>query len=547
MKKIMKLSLVIFVICTVLSLTAFASDFDHTAESLSELGLFRGTGNGFELDREPTRAEAATMLVRLLGAEEEAMSLTYTATYTDVYDWAKPYVQYLYEKGLTKGISETMFGYSDKCTSQQYATFLLRALGYSDGEGGDFTYENALSFAREKGVADGVNCNGGSFLRDNVCAMSYTALSASPKSGERDLLTKLISSGAIKDAKGQDKLFENHRNFTKALNLLESDRVSRDMKLVTEERVNGILARTTTQTVKAASVADYENPDNSRFSYVGNVEIKLSDEYADALDIPKAERKTSHKVEYYYKDGSCYINTSGEKVKSDVSVDAAGEKLGGMNIKPAAVPLSAIKELKVEKKSDGTTEYTAILYADAMSKVLDSEDVKFDAIEYRLGEKNGTLKSYGTDITVAKYEDGIKITEKVSAEITNLKFGNNVTVTFPNDLSGYASEKMIAEGVEVVFEGEFSWQEESGRYKKGTPGVRFDGFANTTATKIQNFKAAAERAATECKVKYNAVDVYYDSKSEMWKVCFFEKLQVGGDITVYMNDQGITHLVVAGE
>ena len=70
MKKIMKLSLMIFALMVAFSLTAFASDFDHTAEALSELGLFKGTGNGFELDREPTRAEAATMLVRLLGAEE---------------------------------------------------------------------------------------------------------------------------------------------------------------------------------------------------------------------------------------------------------------------------------------------------------------------------------------------------------------------------------------------------------------------------------------------------------------------------------------------
>lgn len=438
MKKTIKFSVILFTLCMVLSVFAFASDFDHTAKSLSELGLFKGTEKGFELDREPTRAEAATMLVRLLGAEEEAMSLTYTAPYTDVYDWAKPYVQYLYEKGLTKGISETTFGYSLKCTAEQYSTFLLRALGYSDGEGGDFKYENALNFARELGVADGVNCDGKAFLRDNVSAMSYTALSVSPKSGEDNLLTKLIASGAIKDAKGYDKHFENYRNFSKALESLESDRVSRDMKLVTEERMNGALARTTTQVVHSESFEDYENPDKSLFAYVGNAEILLSDEYADAMNIPKDDRKIAYKLEYYYKDGNLYINSDGSKIKSEETLEGASETLGGMNIKPAFVPLSAIKELKSEKKSDGEAEYTVILYPDAMNKLLPSDnEVKFDAIEYKISEKGGICTAYETDITVFRYEEDIKITEKLSATITNLRYGDNVTVTFPKDLESY--------------------------------------------------------------------------------------------------------------
>lgn len=437
MKKMVRLSVIVFALCMILSVSVFASDFDHTADALSDLGLFRGTGKGFELDREPTRAEAATMLVRLLGAEEEAMTLTYTAPYTDVYDWAKPYVQYLYEKGITKGTSQTLFGYSDKCTAQQYATFLLRALGYSDGENGDFTYENAISFAREKGVFDGVNCNSGAFLRDNVCAMSYTALSAAPKSGEKDLLTKLLNRGAVKNEKGYIELFENHRAFSKALSHLESDRVSRDMKILTEERMNGHLARTTTQTVHSASFADYENPDKSLFAYVGNSEVKLTDEYADALNIPKEERNISFGTEYYYKDGNLYINGNGAKEKAETSIEGASAIFGGMNIKPAGIPLSAVKELRKNVKN-GEEEYTVILYADAMNKLLDADNpVKFDAIEYRIVEKNGICKSYGVDITVFRYEEDIRITEKISAEITNFKYGDNVTVTFPKDLGSY--------------------------------------------------------------------------------------------------------------
>lgn len=50
-----------------LAMTAGAASYDNCADRLSDLGLFQGTGNGYQLDRAPTRAEAATMLVRLLG------------------------------------------------------------------------------------------------------------------------------------------------------------------------------------------------------------------------------------------------------------------------------------------------------------------------------------------------------------------------------------------------------------------------------------------------------------------------------------------------
>ena len=45
------------------------------AYSLSRVGgLFRGSDKGWELDRQPTRAEAAIMLVRFLGLESEALN-----------------------------------------------------------------------------------------------------------------------------------------------------------------------------------------------------------------------------------------------------------------------------------------------------------------------------------------------------------------------------------------------------------------------------------------------------------------------------------------
>ena len=123
-----------------------------SALGLYDLGLFKGTDKGFELDRQLTRAEAAVMLVRLLGAEPEAIARNYGHPFTDVPSWADPYVGYLYQNGLTNGISKTEFGSGRPTTLDDYLTFMLRTLGYKDGE--DFEWSQAESFAAKIGAAD---------------------------------------------------------------------------------------------------------------------------------------------------------------------------------------------------------------------------------------------------------------------------------------------------------------------------------------------------------------------------------------------------------
>lgn len=80
-----------------------AVSYQREAEILHQIGLFQGTDEGFELGKAFTRAEGATMLVRLLGKEEEALSSVKKSGFSDVPDWAKPYVGYCFENGITKG------------------------------------------------------------------------------------------------------------------------------------------------------------------------------------------------------------------------------------------------------------------------------------------------------------------------------------------------------------------------------------------------------------------------------------------------------------
>lgn len=199
-----------------LTASAFAANYTNCADSLHEMGLFQGTQNGYDLDRTPTRAEAAVMLVRLLGKEAEAKALTYTAPFTDLKGWEKPYVQYLYNTGLANGTNRTTFNPTGKCTAQMYAVFLLRALGYSDTA--DFSYANAIETAREQGIYDTGIINVQNFLRDDAAAASYTVLSISPKNSEGTLLDQLVSENAITeaDAKRYQSLFSSYAQYREA-------------------------------------------------------------------------------------------------------------------------------------------------------------------------------------------------------------------------------------------------------------------------------------------------------------------------------------------
>ncbi len=70
------------------------------------------------------------MLVRLLGKEEAAEAGDGVHPFNDVPGWAVKSVAYLYQNQLTYGISTSQYGSARLITPNQYATFLLRALGY---------------------------------------------------------------------------------------------------------------------------------------------------------------------------------------------------------------------------------------------------------------------------------------------------------------------------------------------------------------------------------------------------------------------------------
>lgn len=171
------------------------------ADLLFELGLFRGTGTAedgtpiYSLEKAPTRFEAITMLVRLLGMDEAATSQNWETPFTDLVDWAKPYVGYAYANGLTQGISDTLFGGSDTVSATQYLTFVLRALGYSSAT--DFKWDSAWEFSDKIGMTNGEYSaeNNSDFLRADVAVISNDALDVKLKGSDKTLFESINDRG----------------------------------------------------------------------------------------------------------------------------------------------------------------------------------------------------------------------------------------------------------------------------------------------------------------------------------------------------------------
>ncbi|MDR3208004.1 MAG: trypsin-like peptidase domain-containing protein, partial [Oscillospiraceae bacterium] len=206
-KRILSLALVLAVLCGLLALpvSARAADYTAQADTLNALGLFLGSDKGYELDRSMTRAEAAVMVTRLLGKEAKALADKPAHPFTDVPDWASGQVGYLYQNGLTKGVSDTSYDANRDITPDQYATFMLRVLGYDDSAG-DFVWDKALAKMGALGVisqndvtAFGKNQ---SLLRDTAVAISRAALLAPYKGSYFSLIHRLyIKDKAVPAAK----------------------------------------------------------------------------------------------------------------------------------------------------------------------------------------------------------------------------------------------------------------------------------------------------------------------------------------------------------
>ena len=176
-----------------------SSESEAAAEKLYMCGLFKGGVDGFDLEGTTSSEDAAAMVVRLLGAEDDALSGVYHHPYKDVTGWSSEYVGYLYENGILGDSGDGLFRPKEDIDTVSFLTMILNVLGYVSAEeslddsglydvavvAGLFTEDEADSLKQEK------------MTRGVMAQISYDALNTKLSGEQYSLYEYLDRLGVI--------------------------------------------------------------------------------------------------------------------------------------------------------------------------------------------------------------------------------------------------------------------------------------------------------------------------------------------------------------
>ncbi len=468
MKRFLTILLTTLALTAALCVSASASYFDGAAEELSAIGMFKGTADGFALDQAPTRGQAAIMLVRLYGAEQAAQN-TYksgriTCPFTDVSETVAPYVAWLADEGIANGTSATTFGAADPCTAKAYTIFLLRALGYQDET--DFSAYTAQSFAAKLGMMD-TSALTGSFLRDDLAALTYQALGLDMKDGSTYLLDHLIKEGYIdaNDAYPMVEKIENCRALTAA-----SETMSKGM--------SANIKTSMSVTVAPQGAAASEEPvrvQHKVLSGSGNIKMVPSVMPQVAYDITmKEEGGESNRVQMWMQNGWLYVQSGETAYKMELpemaDLSNSMTKAAGVSVLPFVDYLSDETSGKDKIYTMEFNDAFADILNDAIAAALKASglpenvmsEIKFDAFKLKYTVKDGSLKTANADLSMSVDMDAnmgeaptvmmsVGMTMELEMEIAST--GAGVKISYP-DFSKFQEIIGGADGPTGIFAGD---------------------------------------------------------------------------------------------
>ena len=161
---------------------------EEAIEVLKTVGIMVGDENGkFNPEAKVTRNEMAVVMCNLL--DYTVASYKGTSPFTDVPEWAEPYVAACYTNGITSGYDAKTYGGNDTVTNGQAALMLLKALGYfqySADFGSDWLVETTKN-GSTAGLFDGVATGAKEALtRNDVAQMVLNALEADLVKAEKN-------------------------------------------------------------------------------------------------------------------------------------------------------------------------------------------------------------------------------------------------------------------------------------------------------------------------------------------------------------------------
>ena len=168
---------------------ALEGEGTRAAQTLAALGLVSGTPNGYDTSAPATQEQAAALLVRLLGAEQEAAADRRSCGWKNVPRWAWNAVNYCANHGL---LDQEEYRPNASVNAELWCSMLLRAINEPIAGGG-------VNTARRIGLIalplEGV------FTRGELFETALSALTSPCLNGGVSLLDGLIEKGLCSEEK----------------------------------------------------------------------------------------------------------------------------------------------------------------------------------------------------------------------------------------------------------------------------------------------------------------------------------------------------------
>ena len=451
---------------------------EEAIEVLKTVGIMTGDENGkFNPEAKVTRNEMAVVMCNLL--DYTVASYKGTSPFTDVPEWAEPYVAACYTNGITSGYDAKTYGGSDTVTTGQAALMLLKALGYfqySADFGSDWLVETTKN-GSTAGLFDDVATGAKEALtRNDVAQMVLNALEAdlvkAEKNGSDVQVGDIVISGgkATYDARtGTDSKYAKIDNtkvdgkYTIQLgeDLYNGDLVKADgadddfgrpsVKWTYENKEIGTYADDAdavyTATVEKQDLYDlvgsdvYNDLKNGDADFtvvvdgVAQKDVKLSDYIVKNNDDDAAQAKKGATTEVFIDDDSndvviAVINSyvaqvDGDYDKNDEELDL--KALDGTALPADDTTLSADDFDYLDTYSD--EDYVLVTVANKEIKTIDLAETVEGKVTAYTEKKNVTVD--GT-----KYEYSKNYTDAVKDD-SNLSYDLNEAYTLVLDANGY--------------------------------------------------------------------------------------------------------------
>jgi Lysophospholipase L1 and related esterases len=217
MKRHIAVILIVVILTALFSINVYSEELQNTSmeNELQNIGIIKGSEHGFELDKEMTRIEAAAMMVRMLGNQDNRND-AYKYPFKDVPDWASAYIGFLYSNNYIKGLDENNFGSNTPISPNEYLVLMLRSLGYAENK--DFTYDKVFEFCGKINLItadDYKRLLNSKFTRKDAFYITYrTLISKLPDSSE--FMIQKLSRGNFTIRMGLKK-FDGGKYYDKSL------------------------------------------------------------------------------------------------------------------------------------------------------------------------------------------------------------------------------------------------------------------------------------------------------------------------------------------